>query len=210
MKIDEERIYSLTKFSNKKGAKDLKESDHNTMILKVKTNWKNLGDDKDIRTEIYNFKKKDDFTIFQVETSNNEELRACFNDENDDLEVSSKRWLSILNKIIIKCFKRIRLNKKKSDKDLEVPFAKKEKLKTELSAAATDDTFDMQQAEEDLENVLEEISAHCGKKNKDLAEEYLAEMNDPLEGFNLAKTWSLKKKLAPKTTVDPPMAMKDK
>ena len=114
MKIDEERIYSLTKFSNKKGAKDLKESDHNTMILKVKTNWKNLVDDKDIRTEIYNFKKKDDFKIFQVETSNNEELRACFNDENDDLEVSSKRWLSILNKIIIKCFKRIRLNKKKN------------------------------------------------------------------------------------------------
>ena len=34
-------------------------------------------------------------------------------------------------------------------------------------------------------------------------------MKDPLAGFNVANTWKLKKRLAPKNTVDPPMAKKD-
>jgi hypothetical protein len=46
-------------------------------------------------------------------------------------------------------------------------------------------------------------------QNKDLATDYLKELNDPLEGFNIAKTWGLKKKLSPKNTPDPPMAKKD-
>ena len=34
-------------------------------------------------------------------------------------------------------------------------------------------------------------------------------MNDPITGVNIAKTWNLKKKLAPKKSIDPPMAKKD-
>ena len=34
-------------------------------------------------------------------------------------------------------------------------------------------------------------------------------MNDPLNGFNQIGTWKLKKKLAPKNSVEPTMAKKD-
>ena len=34
-------------------------------------------------------------------------------------------------------------------------------------------------------------------------------MKDSLSGLNIANTWSLKKQLAPKNTIDPPMAKKD-
>ena len=39
MKIDEERAFSLTKFSGKKGNKNVKESDHHLLALKVNTKW---------------------------------------------------------------------------------------------------------------------------------------------------------------------------
>ena len=45
-------------------------------------------------------------------------------------------------------------------------------------------------------------------KNKDIASEYLGKINDPITGINIAKTWNLKKKLAPKNSIDPPMAKK--
>ena len=56
--IDEKRIYALTKFSNKKGDKANKETDHNMMILNVDTSWTTETVDKEDRVEIYNYKKK--------------------------------------------------------------------------------------------------------------------------------------------------------
>ena len=84
-------------------------------------------------------------------------------------------------------------------------YLRKEKLKIEISGndANTD------QISEDLEKVFNDISALCGEKNKDIANEYLSQMNDPIEGVNMAKNWNLKKRLAPKNTADPPMAKKD-
>ena len=59
--IDEKWIYHLTKYSDKKGNKNVKESDHNLMILNIVTNWKTSVEDKDERIEIYNYRNKDDF-----------------------------------------------------------------------------------------------------------------------------------------------------
>ena len=61
------------------------------------------------------------------------ELREFFNDEDEDLEEASKRWLSLVNKNIKKCFKKIRIKKGKIDKELEELFKKKDNLKSELA-----------------------------------------------------------------------------
>ena len=55
MLIDEDRIYVLAKYCNKKGDKNIKESDHNSLVLNNKTNWKTLIEDKGGRIEIYNY-----------------------------------------------------------------------------------------------------------------------------------------------------------
>ena len=49
----------------------------------------------------------------------------------------------------------------------------------------------------------------CEEQNKEVFQKYLGRLNDPLEGFNVSNTWNLKKKLAPKNTIEPPMAKKD-
>ena len=63
--------------------------------------------------------------------------------------------------------------------------------------------------EEHLEAVLVEIGNICAEKNRDIVKEYLGNIDDGLDGFNQAKTLSLKKKLSPKNSEDPPMAKKD-
>ena len=93
MKIDEAEKYSLTKFTNRTGnILCTKESDHRTLILEIRFNWDSLNDKKDERIEIFNYKNNEDFATFKSITENNEELDACFDEANEDIEKSSQRW----------------------------------------------------------------------------------------------------------------------
>ena len=62
---------------------------------------------------------------------------------------------------------------------------------------------------EELENVDKDIADHVSAKNKKIVEEHLGWNDDPLLGFNQTKMWKMKKKLAPKNTLDQPAAKKD-
>ena len=57
--------------------------------------WKTLIKEKSERIEIYNYKNKEDFENFRRLTETNEELNTCFDDTNEDLNVSAERWLSV-------------------------------------------------------------------------------------------------------------------
>ena len=94
---------------------------------------------------------------------------------------------------MIKCFKRIRINKNRSNKELESLFAKKEDIKSQIAKEKDDTTNNKEQLEEDLENVCDTIAALCREKNKELAKDYLGKLNDPIEGFNYVqvKCWKL-------------------
>ena len=207
--IDEERIFTLTKFSTKNGKKCIKESDHNTLVLNINTSWSSKIYEKQDRIEIYNYNNKEDFERFIEETDDNEDLRNCFNDRQEDINVACNKWLTILNNLIRKSFKRIRVNRKQKDGELEELFEKKQELKTFLV------THDMNHSLYDekselLEKVIDKIASICAQKNKETVEEYFSKEDDGLEGFNQARIWSLKKKLAPKNSEEPPMAKKDR
>ena len=107
MKIDEAGIYSLTKFSSKKGVKCVKDSDHRTLIAHLDVNWLPNRSHLKERIEIYNYKDNKSFEQFQLMTSDNEQLESCFDDEKEDLEVSSSKWLKMLKNIIKVSFKKI-------------------------------------------------------------------------------------------------------
>ena len=120
MEVDEERIYTLTKYSTKKVSRIKKESDHNMLFMKIESTWNTKINEAEERIEIYNYKNADNFKKFAETTENNKELDMCFEDDNEDLEESSIRWLSVVNKIIKKSFRRIRMNNKKnSDFELQ-------------------------------------------------------------------------------------------
>ena len=76
-------------------------------ILNMNISWNTAFEENDERTELYNFKKKDDFDNFKEATRDNQALRTCFDDPDEDLNTACNRWFSILNSTIKNCFQRI-------------------------------------------------------------------------------------------------------
>ena len=211
MLIDESCKYSLTKYTNKSGsATTMKESDHRTMIIEVSTKLNPLVDEKEERVEIFNYKNSEDFEKFVQITNNNDDLNHCFDDEDEALENSSKRWLKLLKNIIKRSFRKIRMKKSKLKPELENLFQQKETLKSQLAEKVNqEDLDDVIKLNQEIDNVSEKIANICAEKNRDIVNEYIGNSNDVLEGFSQAKTWAMKKKLSPKNTVEPPAAKKD-
>ena len=198
-----------TKYKNgvKTGAK---ESDHRTLILKIDHMWNPNVTSKEERIEVFNYKNVDNLKKFIHLTSNSEDLKHCFHDNNVNLEESSKKWLRILKGIIKSSFTKIRVKKNKLLPELEKLFQEKESLKSRIAEKENLEAVD-EAAElcDELNEVEEKIANICAKKNKALVDEHLGAKNDTIEGYSQAKIWSLKKKLSPKNTIDPPAAKKD-
>ena len=133
------------------------------MILNIISNWRTSVEDKTDRIEIYNYGSKEDFETFISETDNNEELKNCFQDENGDLELALKRWLSIVNKNIKKCFKKIRIKRERKNIELEKLFAQKDELKIKL-AEADDSNSDMDELKDEIETITDQIADLVGEK----------------------------------------------
>ena len=206
------RKYSLTKFSTKNGEKSIKESDHNLLILKLKVKW-NSSDNVCSRQEIFNFKDEESFRTFEMLTESDDDLKKCFDDCKDINEASTK-WLKILNNLIKKSFKKIRIKKQKVNPELDNLFDEKESIKSKISELENKDDLcdffdELFELDEQYDDVVDKISNLCSLKNKELVNEYLGRTKDTLEGFSQVKTWNLRKKLAPKTSIDPPAAKRD-
>ena len=195
--VDEKRENVLTKLTKtKKGVKKI-ESDHNPIISKLAINWNMKS--KINRLELFNLKNKTCQEMFYHETSseiNKKELSSIF-DEKEDLNLLAERFMKKLDKVVHKCFKKIRITDKK-DEEKEKLLKKWNKLK----------------AKDDIESKME-----TKRLEKDLAdkyaEEYFKKIKDRTEGTSCedgglhpGSLWNLKKELFPQSR-DPPTAMVD-
>ena len=208
MVIDEDRKFPLTKFSTINGQKEVKESDHNILMLVLKLKWRSLHQNSNQRKEIFNFRNKDDFQMFKNETEENPELLQCFHDMSD-LNSAANRWLKILNDIIRKCFKKVRLGKTFKNVELENLFEKKERIMTAISQAGKEEIELLFNLNNNLEDTSEQIASICATKNKEIVNEYLGKNQDTTEGFSQIRTYNLKKRLCPKNSLDPPTAKRN-
>ena len=205
MKIDEDGIFTLSKFSTQKGKKSIKKSDHNPLILDINLAWNSRNMKKTPRLEIFNFKKPKDFAEFQKNTENNDDLTDCFKDESIDVNVSSKRWLKIFNNILQRSFKKVRVKKNKNSKEVDKLITKREELKKKKSFDNIENS-DVSELDEKIAEIDDMIAEKCAAKNKKIVEDTLKHIDNEIEGFNQPKIWKMKKLLAPKNTFDPPIA----
>ena len=141
-------------------------------------------------------------------TTNNDELEQCFNNPNEDLEVSSRKWLKAVNNVIKASFKKVRLKSTNIPCELEALFCEKENLTTMIAASGENDN--VMKLKEALEITEEKIASFCAERNKDVVNHYLSLKNDEFEGFSQANTWAVSKKLSPKNAEDQPAAKRDK
>ena len=209
MEIDEQKKYSLCSYSKRNGVVNIKNSDHNLLFIEVDLKWKTFLGNK--REEIFNFNDDEGLKKFIDDTSDNPAMRLCFDNENEDLDVSSSRWLRLVNSSIKTSFRKIRIGKHRINPELDILFQRKESLVETLSKLENAEDFHgAEKVKDDLNDVEEDIAKICCDTNKRIVDDYLGSWNDAIEGFSQPKTWKLKKKLAPKNTFDPPAAKKDK
>ena len=97
---DENRIYSLTKFSGRTGNKSIKNSDHNTLIMELDISWSSNPKETEERIEIFNFNNQEEFAKFIELSNENYVLKNLFNNDDEDMDVSAKKWLRTVNRII--------------------------------------------------------------------------------------------------------------
>ena len=209
MIVDEARRFSLTKFSTKNGRKSVKVSDHNTLILNLNIRW-NSSEKINNREEIFNFRNAEQFQRFEMHTESDDDLKNCFNDCTD-VNKAADKWLKILNNLIKKSFKKVRIKQQKMNPNLENLFASKESIRNKIDSLekredAEDVIDELFGLEEQYEVTVNKIAEVCANRNKEIVEEYFGSTRDVVEGFNQQKIWSLKKKLAPKNSIDPPSA----
>ena len=143
--------------------------------MKINTSWNTNLNENCERIEIYNFNNKEDFMKFKAATENNDDLLQCFTDSTEDFNTSCDKWMFILNNLIKKSFKRIRINHKKSPNlPLDNLFKLKESLKSKIyECNSNNDLEGSLDAEDKLEKVDEDIADLISAKNKKIVEDHL-------------------------------------
>ena len=107
MVIDEEKNYVLTNYQQvRKGGKST-DTDHYTEYMDLAVE---IITEKPKRTEIWNFKKKEDQEIFKKLTTDTNELSPYFENELPVLD-QFENWRNTLTKYIRKAFKKVRIKK---------------------------------------------------------------------------------------------------
>ena len=92
MKIDEEKIYRLTKY----GGREIKETDHNTIIIQIKDDKIKQTKEEQYR---WNTNDKEAWKKFHKETTNNNELDQTWNNDKN-IQEEWEKWKNILYKIL--------------------------------------------------------------------------------------------------------------
>ena len=191
MDIDEQRTDVLTKYAGRSGNPKLVPSDHNLLVSHFNIEYK-----KELissRVEIFDFKNSECQKKFLVETSKNK-LSNCFRD-GCDVEENCRRFEKTFNKIVHKCFKKVRIRKKKGE-------AVTEQIKrlSNLRAQSGD--------VETINNLEKEIQEQCAAENARIIREQVEMLSDTSGNFSSNLMWKVKSKVCKKAG-DPPMAKKD-
>ena len=194
MEIDEKKEHALVKITHQKGNVRKITSDHNVLLSKFKL--KSMKKKPKAKIEVFNFKNKTNQEKFRQETGSTKKLSEVF-DTNQDINEQTNVFLKRLDRIVHKCFKKIRIGRIKE--------SEYEQLYGKWVGVRHKDDKDSK----DLSNELEEELA---SKYADNIFEKIKEEIDGIQcdegGINSGKLWQLKKKLHA-SYPDPPTAMKN-
>ena len=131
-------------------------------------------------------------------TSKETFLSEVFEDNNKNVNVTTKQFLKRLKFCVSKCFKKIRISHTKKNKVLEDLFNQRRILKTKK-----DD-----KSNEALKKVEYKLSEMCSEDKYRIVQEACAGLSCEEGGLNDSKLWKLKRNLRGIVT-EPPTAMLD-
>jgi hypothetical protein len=194
MFVDEKRNFPLTKYATTKGIKKIVKSDHNIMNAKFSIQYRNEGW-KRPRKEVFNLKNPE----CQAK------LRKCFN-ESLSFSDQCNRFFKSLDDILHQCFRKIKVGKHFSNKEIENLLTQQSKLKIFLSKNLGEKA--KSEAEAKLGLIEEQISSLSSARNMKTVQGHIQSIRANGGRFSQTGMWRLKNKLWPKEQ-DPPMAKCD-
>ena len=196
MKIDEERQYPLSSYLRGKQ----KHSDHFSIIVDFDISFRRQ---KPIRDEQFNFKDIEGQKIYTNILNNEENLTKCFlNDMN--LEDQIEKWLTELNKIFQRSFKKVRFSGKMRETEVSQLQKKRSDLIHKMKTEPNNDELKIE-----LEDIIENITKLVSKENSEKIMKNFQHL-DQSEGENFSTgIWKLKNKEFSKVNSSVPSAKTD-
>ena len=179
LQVDEEKKFSLTSITRTKNLTVTKESDHNTLVCSFSFTFN--PHIKKHKTEVFNFKDKRGQEKFKSLTTGNKRLSSIF-EEEDDLNVATKKFVKTLNRLFHQSFRKIRI-RDIQNKDIAELFNKRRILRTKEDVIS----------KQELKNVEEELALKCAKENFIKITEEVKDIKCDEGGYNAEKFWMLKK-----------------
>ena len=206
MKVDEEKEFGLLNLAQIKKNGRIIETDHNGLIIDMDVN---LERRKPERRELFNLRNKAGQEAFYQETETNEELLKCF-ENNLPLDVQSAKWKKAFENVLHKCFKKIRIVKKKDKTNADKILLERVKLKKEIKSCDVDAKM-KEKIEERIKQIEETIGEEVTVENHKVIVDNLKQLGDGynLNGSGRRNLWSLFKKRFPKSSQTVPVAKKD-
>ena len=184
MKIDEEKLYRLTKYKGK----EIKETDHNTIIIEINDARQQQKRDKKV---IWNTKNKNGWKLYKENTERNKALDQTW--KSKDVQKEFKEWMKVVNKILSESLGRIRISdKNRQGIDNEVRELIQEKREVRSKTNKTKST--------ENKNILierrKEIEALIKKKIGENGEKKIIEMTKKLSDKknNNKELWKIKRR----------------
>ena len=205
MKVDENKEYSLVNIAQQRKNNRLIETDHNALILDILLNKNYI---KPKREEIFNLRNKVCQEAFWNETEKNQELLHCFKSKLP-LEKQFKKWKRILDGIISKCFRKIRITPKTGDTGTKKLLKERIKLKGQAKIYESNKEL-KENIEKKIKQIEDDIGEDVVKQNfMDIVKTVKEIGIDSINGSGRKKVWDILKKKFPKNPHAVPVGKHD-
>ena len=160
--------------------------------------------------EVFNFKNKTCQEAYHEETDKNQELVDCFEGDEQPLVSQAAKWKKSFDNILHKCFRKIRITKRKDQIKSDEILKQRFKLKNKLNCSDIDDEMRLK-INYRIKEIEDEIGNDIGTENYKAIVETVNTLGDEgsLNGSGRKKLWTLLKQKFPKTSSSVPVGKKD-
>ena len=189
MKVDEERIWTLTRYEKVNGTPTETPSDHNPIIITI--NYKRTTTQH--KTTIWNFKSEEALHKFKEKTSSVKVKENWLEDGNPDEKYH--KWFSQLKSILYSCFTKVSIKKGISNSIIQKKIQFKREIRKAIHNLNKNGIYDgvvIKTFNDKIADIIKEIDEEC---QNELSTRIEKKMNDIIEGkVKKDEIWSVRKK----------------
>ena len=186
MKIDEEKLLRLTKYKGK----EIKETDHNTIIIKIEDEVVKQRKEKQHRWKTNN---DEAWEKYKNTTEDNKELDKTWKNEKDTNK-NWREWKHIVYKILNETLGKIRItNNNKQGIDKEVREMMKEKREVRKRTKEAGEPEEKRRLEEKRKELERQITKKLEERDEEKISGITKSLNDKRNNYDVL--WKIKKKV---------------